>query len=148
MLRQVLTAIVGLALLVACESTAVSGEKPTMDQLTQNDWAAETINGAPVINPGRVTLSFGDGRVSGRGGCNLYSGPAEVGGGTLKFGPMISTKMACMEQGLMQQEVTYLKALQDARRYAVGADGKLTISTSSSGDIVYGPTPRQVRPEN
>lgn len=147
MLRQILTAIVGLALLGACESAAVPDAKPMADQLTQSDWAAETIDGTPVVNPGRVTLSFGDGRVSGRGGCNLYSGPAEIGDGTLKFGPMISTKMACIENGLMQQEQAYLKALQDARRYVVGPDGKLTISTSS-GAIVFGPVPRQVRPEN
>ena len=94
-----------------------------------------------------MTLSFGDGRVSGRGGCNLYSGPAEIGDGTLKFGPMISTKMACLENGLMQQEAAYLKALQSARSYAVGPDGKLNITTAG-GAIVYGPMPRQVRPEN
>lgn len=147
MLRQVFMAVVGLALLGACETATVSDAKPMKDQLTQNDWAAETIDGAAVINPGRVTLSFGDGRVSGRGGCNLYSGPADVGEGTLKFGPMISTKMACLENGLMQQEVAYLNALRDARTYAIGADGKLTITTGT-GAIVYGPTPRQVRPEN
>lgn len=147
MLRQVFTAIIGVALVAACETDAASDGAPTSDLLTLSDWAAETIDGAPVVNPGRVTLSFGDGRVSGRGGCNLYSGPAELGDGTLKLGPMISTKMACMEQGLMQQEAAYLKALQDARRYAIGPDGKLTITTSS-GAIVYTATPRQVRPEN
>lgn len=130
--------------LMSCES-AISDDEGT-DRLTQSDWAAQSIMGQAVIKPGRVTLSFGDGRVSGRGGCNLYSGPVEYGGGMIKVGPLISTKMACMEAGLMQQEIAYLNALQAAERYSVSMSGRLTITTRQ-GAIVYDSTPRQVRPE-
>jgi heat shock protein HslJ len=130
--------------LMGCE-TAVSDDDGG-DRLTQSDWVAQTIAGQAVINPGRVTLSFAEGRVSGRGGCNLYSGPVEYGGGMIKVGPLISTKMACMEAGLMQQESTYLNVLQAAERYAVAANGQLTITTKM-GALVYASTPRQVRPE-
>ena len=43
--------------LMGCE-TAVSDDD-SGDRLTQSDWVAQTIAGQPVINPGRVTLSFG-----------------------------------------------------------------------------------------
>jgi heat shock protein HslJ len=130
--------------LMGCE-TAVSDDD-SGDRLTQSDWVAQTIAGQAVINPGRVTLSFGEGRVSGRGGCNLYSGPVEYAGGAIKVGPLISTKMACMAAGLMQQESAYLNALQAAERYAVGGGGRLTITTKM-GALVYDSAPRQVRPE-
>jgi len=138
----------GLALgLAACES-AVSDDGAGDDaRLTQEDWVAQSIGGKPVIQIGRVTLSFAEGRVSGRGGCNLYSGPVEYGRGAIKIGPLISTKMACVENGVMQQESAYLSTLQSAERYAVGADGNLTITTKA-GAIVYDGAPRQVRPEN
>jgi heat shock protein HslJ len=142
-----LTFVVGAAFacLTACE-TAVSNEDGDADQLRQEDWVAEAIAGKPVVNAGRVTLSFADARISGRSGCNLYSGPAEYGRGTIKVGPLISTKMACQEEGVMAQESAYLNALQSAERYGIGADGKLTITTAV-GDLVYDSAARQVRPE-
>ena len=134
----------GLIGLMGCE-TAVSDDDGDQ-RLMQEDWVAETIAGAPVINAGRVTLSFGEGRVSGRGGCNLYSGPVEYGKGRIKIGTLISTKMACMEDGVMAQESAYLSALGMAERYSFSADGKLTITTKA-GAIVYDDVARQVRPE-
>ena len=130
--------------LSACETPAVPGEI----DLTQVDWTAETINGMPVIEPGRVTLSFSEGRVSGRGGCNLYSGPVEYGRGAMKVGPLISTKMACMANGVMQQESAYLTTLQAAVSYSNGGNGRLVIATAASPTaLVYAPAPRQQRPD-
>jgi heat shock protein HslJ len=146
-MRHVKPTILALAIvfgLAACESAVSDDDRA--DRLSQQDWVAESIAGAPVVNPGRVTLSFREGRVSGRAGCNLYSGPVEVGKGTLKVGSLISTKMACMQEGVMKQESVYLNALQAARSYGFGADGKLTITTSS-GALVYNGAPRQQRPE-
>ncbi|MBP6013276.1 MAG: META domain-containing protein [Alphaproteobacteria bacterium] len=141
-MRRFLTILaVGLTL-SACES-AVSNDQGE-GRLAQNDWIAETIAGRPVINPARVTLAFLEGRVSGRSGCNLYSGPVEIGPGTLKIGALISTKMACMQEGVMQQESAYLSALQSAQTYSIGGD-KLTITTPT-GSIVYGATARQAQP--
>ena len=136
----VLVLLMGLA---ACEGAL--SDDDTSDELTRDDWVAATINGKAVIKPGRVTLAFLEGRVSGRSGCNLYSGPVEIGRGSLKVGPLISTKMACLEDGLMQQESAYLSALQSTRGYEL-ASGTLTIATGS-GPLVYKRAPRQSRPE-
>lgn len=147
MTRSASTVFAGIliASLMGCE-TAVSDDN-SRDVLSQTDWVAETIAGKAVIKPGSVTLSFGEGRVSGRGSCNRYSGPVEYGKGSIKIGMLISTKMACVEAGLMQQESAYLNALRAAQTYKVGADGRLTIATNA-GAIVYESAPRQVRPEN
>ncbi len=137
-----LTAVALGLTLAACETPAA----PKEIDLTQVDWVAETINGKSVIEPGRVTLSFSEGRVSGRAGCNLYSGPVEYGGGTLKVGALISTKMACMASGVMQQESAYLTTLEAARAYA-NQNNRLVISTPAGGSLVFASAPRQQRPE-
>jgi heat shock protein HslJ len=145
MMRRNFTAILALCVgLAACES-AVSNDNGA-SELMRLDWVAQSIDGKAVINAGRVTLAFADGRVSGRGGCNLYSGPATIGRGTLKIGALISTKMACADGGMMQQESVYLNALQSAERYKFGSDGSLVIATGT-GSIVYSGTPKQQRPE-
>lgn len=128
--------------LAACETPAAQDES----KLTQVDWVAETINGKPVIEPGRVTLSFSEARVSGRAGCNIYSGPAEYANGMLKVGALISTKMACVANGVMQQESAYLSTLGEARSYAYQND-RLVISAPTGGALVFTSAPRQQRPE-
>ena len=130
--------------LVACES-AISNEDAEA-RLEQNDWMAESIGGQAVIQPGRVTLAFLEGRVSGRSGCNRYSGPVEVGTTTMKVGPLISTKMACMEAGLMQQESAYLNALQSAQSYSI--DGTTLSISDAAATNIYTATARQAVPAN
>jgi heat shock protein HslJ len=39
----------------------------------------------------------GDGRVTGTGGCNQFSGGYEIEGASIRFGMMATTKMACLE---------------------------------------------------
>lgn len=129
----------------ACESSVSANGSD--NELSRRDWVAKSIGGTPVVGPGRVTLAFAEGRVSGRGGCNHYSGPVEIGpSGTLRVGALISTKMACAEPGLMQQESAYLNALNSAERYRFGPDGVLIIATTA-GYIIFAGTPRQERPE-
>ncbi len=65
-----------------------------------------------------ITLNFGeDGTVSGNAGCNTYSGTYEAADGKIKVSPLASTRMACAEQGVMEQETQFLTALQNAATY-------------------------------
>ena len=68
-----------------------------------------------------VTLSFAArGRVTGHAGCNSYMGPFESGNGTLKVGPLASTRKLCPgPPGLMEQEGKFLAALQNAATYKI-----------------------------
>ncbi len=75
-----------------------------------------------------VTLEIAaDGAVSGSAGCNRFTGKATLGEGTIAFGPLASTMMACVEPaGAMEQETAYLAALESATTWQV--DGaKLTL---------------------
>jgi heat shock protein HslJ len=128
-----------LAAIVIAISASACGATPggaNVDQITGVAWAATEISGKPVNTRAPVTLSFADGRASGRSGCNRYSGTATIEAGRIRIAEIVSTKMACMEDGAMQTEMTYLQALSGAEAWSVSADGMLTL-TGSKGTVVF-----------
>jgi len=81
----------------------------------------------PVVADSNITLEFGaTGEVTGFGGCNFYSGAYETQENRLAFGEIVSTLRACMDEGITQQELQYLEALQLADRFEM-VEGSLTI---------------------
>jgi heat shock protein HslJ len=67
---------------------------------------------APVGAGGHyLTMYFGPGtgRVSGFSGCNQYNGPYTIAGDSIAIGPLVSTKMACIES--MDLESRFLGTL-------------------------------------
>jgi heat shock protein HslJ len=77
----------------------------TLDSVFQGDAVSSTIAGSEVT----MTLAD-DGSVSGSAGCNTYRGSYAADGDELSFGPLVSTKMACAGD-LMVQEVAFLDAM-------------------------------------
>ena len=80
--------------------------------------------GAP--DDARVDLIFEDDAVAGTSGCNRYFGSYEVDGGSISFGTLGGTEMAC-EPSLMELESAYLAALGDVRDHQEGG-GELVLS--------------------
>jgi len=82
-----------------------------------------------------VTLQFDpNGKVSGRGGCNRYSGQAKIDGDKLSFGPLVSTRMACPGDA-MKQEQEFLAALGKAERFTLDGAG-LTIHVAGASQPI------------
>lgn len=76
-----------------------------------NEWLAEDIDGGGVIDNAQTSLLVAeDGSVSGRGGCNRFSGKAKIDGQSISFGTIASTRMACAD-ALMNQERKFFEAL-------------------------------------
>jgi heat shock protein HslJ/uncharacterized lipoprotein YbaY len=93
------------------------------------EWVVDDIDGGGIIDRSRVTIQFGDdGRVSGRSGCNQYSGPYRVGGESLEITDLAGTLMACVP-ALNEQEGRFLQILADARTFALDATGTLVLRT-------------------
>jgi heat shock protein HslJ len=70
-----------------------------------------------------VTAAFAqDGRVSGFGGCNDYTGPFEETGTSISIGPLASTQKMCIDAEVMEQERLFLRALENAETYEVRGD--------------------------
>ena len=96
-------------------------ERESRPGLANNRWRPVRIGEQTVIMPGQerepwIVLDARSKRVTGSGGCNRISGSYQAGNGTLRFGPMISTKMACPA---MEIETEFLRALENTRRYRI-----------------------------
>jgi heat shock protein HslJ len=90
-----------------------------------------------------VTLDLTADQASGTSGCNQYGGSYAVDGGSITFGPMAVTEMACPDPQ-MSVEAAYLSALTAATTWAIPADTavgtELTISgPDSARKLVFGP---------
>jgi len=107
--------------------------------LEANLWHLVTLGGSPVLDAAPITLEFtGDNQASGSGGCNNYRGSYTLNGESLTFSPVLSTRMACVEEGVMEQESAYFLALQASVSYRLTAD-ELIISNSDGQQHVFVP---------
>jgi len=89
--------------------------------LLDSRWRAVEIGGRVVNVPERarepwLELDSRAQRATGSGGCNRFSGTFEVGRTRLTFGPLMSTKMACVS---METENAFFRALERTRGYRV-----------------------------
>ena len=115
---------VALLLLAAC-GTKGSGQA---EDLTDKFWALTELGGEPPLAGTGISAQFtDDGRVAGSAGCNRYSGSYTVSGKNITFSsPMAATMMMC-DQAVMDQESAYLRALGEAKTFAIQGD-QLTLS--------------------
>jgi heat shock protein HslJ len=67
-----------------------------------------------------IDLRFEGGQVSGSSGCNTYGGTFQAIGGSISFGPLHSTQMAC-DHRVMEAEAAYLRALEGSTAYEATA---------------------------
>jgi heat shock protein HslJ len=117
---------------------------PTPEETTTGRLALSVLQGhewvlrwwdwdEPAPDSIEVTLSFQDGRLGGRSGCNRYSAPAHDGEmpGDLVLGPAVSTRMACPGMA-MEVESRYLDNLRNAKKFGFMAT-LLSISYESEG---------------
>lgn len=97
--------------------------------LSGADWVVEDINRRGVIDNSRLTLAFVSGeRVSGTTGCNIFSGTYTVDGSKLTFGPLMTTRKACLAPALNAQEARYTGALQGEMTWQILPDGALELT--------------------
>lgn len=93
-------------------------------------------NSSPPLEGSKIDAIFAtDGTLSGNSGCNNYSASYQVEGNQLTISPIVATRMACATpEGVMEQESTYLAALQGAASYKLEGS-KLTLS-DTQGKII------------
>ena len=94
----------------------------------------------PMLPDTSVTLVFEDGRISGSANCNTFFADVTQSGDALDFGPIGSTRMACAEP-IMQQENAFLAAMSSVSHYVV-AEGQLTL-TYDGGLLVFATAPAE-----
>lgn len=82
----------------------------------------------------QISLAFRtDGTLTGIAGCNSYSAPYQIDGGSLAIGEVTQTAISCPEpDGVMAQERTYLGALQQAVAFTTSLTGLALLDTEGN----------------
>ncbi len=128
MKRPFLTATSGavvLALLAgACRTVSPT---PSTTELSGVDWRLIELNGAPAIPEmsARPWLRFNTDslRVNGNFGCNNGAGSFTTGPDqAMHFGPIATTRRACLNEQMNAQETALGAALQATDRYRLVGD--------------------------
>ncbi len=87
--------------------------------LAGTSWRVTAINNqrggvVSVVQGSDVSMTFADGTVTGNASCNRYNGPVEQSGDRIRFGALASTRRACTDEALNQQEKSFFAALATA----------------------------------
>ncbi|PFG16917.1 heat shock protein HslJ [Propionicimonas paludicola] len=106
-------------------------EKTTwqLDSITVGQTASSVVAGSTV------TLTFADGHLTGKA-CNSFRASAEISGSSLKIGPVMSTKMACREPGVSEQESRLFQLLPTMTGFAVKSD-RLTLTAADGSALEF-----------
>jgi heat shock protein HslJ len=100
-------------------AAAPEAPPPGASLLANTRWTLNEIAGREAIDRVEATLAFDNqGGVSGSGSCNQFHGTATVSGASITFGPLATTRMACIAP-INEQEATYLAALARADRFEI-----------------------------
>jgi putative lipoprotein len=102
--------------------------------LAGTEWVAFAIDGvAEVALPKPKLRWISANQVAGTGGCNPFRGPALVGTGTLRLGPLASTGRACLSMPGSQEDF-FFKALELTRKARLDRDQ--LVLTDDAGKVL------------
>lgn len=118
-----------LPFLLAAATLAAGCGSVSLDQpIEARTWRLASIDSQPVIpsddprQSAQIVFDGGTQRVSGSGGCNRISGSYQRTGAQLKIGPLVSTRMACLDNARGQLETRFLAALQATTSYSLAGN--------------------------
>lgn len=109
---------------VKMEAPAGAATPPALDGV----WQVEDVDFGGVIDNAMLRLEFpAAGQVSGRAGCNSFTGPLAYGNGVARFGPLAVTGKLCAP-ALMDLEAKMLGRLQQPLQANLDDTGALILS--------------------
>lgn len=104
------------ALLAGCTAVVPAGPAPAL-QLAGTSWVLDGLTDGSIVSApvegDPVTLGFEVDSLSGKA-CNTFRGSYTLDGDAIEIGPLMSTRMACLNEALTAQEALVLELLQAA----------------------------------
>lgn len=130
-----LLSLATVALLSGCAAGADHG----IPNLENTLWTLTSLIGHAVAagegrRPPTITLQSDGKRVSGFTGCNQMAGSYTRDYSELRFGQMMSTRMACLDGGMMETERTFTDVLQRVRSWSISGN-RLTLSDAAGAPL-------------
>lgn len=123
-MRAGLAALAALAAGCAKVDPPAGAASPALDGV----WQVEDVDFGGVIDRAMLRLEFAAaGRVSGRAGCNNFTGPLAYENGLARFGPLAVTEKLCAP-ALMNLEAKMLHRLQQPLRASFDDTGALILA--------------------
>ena len=123
--------VIGLLIIFALAACA-SGSSASL----QGQWKLVSYNQTPAAPDVETNIEFNsEGRMSGNVGCNSFGGDYTIDGETIKFGPVMSTMMACIGP-VGDQEAATLQALQEKAGFMLEGNTLTITSANGSSSIV------------
>ena len=118
---QIFIVLIGLAIVSACSMRAETKPAYT-NELAGTYWELKKLTGYDGAIERAPTLDFSQDRLSGFNGCNrIFANYAAGQDGSVSFGQLGSTKMACMNQaGELEKKIN--AALVTSKLFAVSRD--------------------------
>ncbi|WBA42582.1 META domain-containing protein [Hymenobacter canadensis] len=112
------------------EATSQAGQTGarTPDAALRNTrWVLRQLNSQPVPPPTNaepyVVLRQDESNAEGNGSCNRFRGTFEsAAAGQLRFGALLSTRMACASPDGNTTETGFMRALENTRTYRISGD--------------------------
>jgi len=128
-------ALLDLGAVAPVECTRVEADTLGQPSLTAAPWGVEDIEGRGVIDNSQTTLAFGaDNHLSGRAGCNTYTGSYSVSNDSLTVDNVAVTSKACLA-ALAHQEAAFLDILNQLQAFRFNENGALLLSDGAGRSI-------------
>ncbi|UOQ70313.1 META domain-containing protein [Hymenobacter cellulosilyticus] len=120
--------------LASCRSTVpvtatpgASTPNTPLAELRNTRWVLRSLNNRAIVTPANgeayILLRNQELRAEGNAGCNRFGGTFTLTKpGELEFGPLMSTRMACLSDQDNTTEQGFLAALKATRTYQISGD--------------------------
>ena len=97
-------------------------------ELSGTSWQLVELDGEAALADALPMLAFDDqGAVTGSTGCNTFNGQVTIDGSDVAFGPLVTTRKACLDPAANRQEQAFLAAMEGVTSYTIDEEGRLVL---------------------
>lgn len=132
----------GKVLLTGGNGTVIELTPAGLAPLAGTSWRVEAMGGTAIVAGGEPQINFdADGKINGTTGCNRFFGGYAQSGGAIAFTGVGMTKMACMSDGVMEQETAFSAILSGNTQGKIDSLGNLVIKGEDGISFTARPLP-------
>lgn len=134
----------GKIILTGGNGTQIELTPTGLKPLAGTSWQVETMGGTVIVAGSEPQITFTqDGQINGTTGCNRFFGAYAQTGAQIAFSSVGMTKMACMADGIMGQEMAFTAILSGKTEGRIDSLGNLVIRGENGVSFTARPLPAE-----